>query len=465
MRRYGAKIHVNGVGGKGMAPAAALAHLAGYAVSGDDLRPNHRTSILSEAGITVELGQNSQGPIGTDTVVSTSAMSPAKSLANQPHKITRLELVNSVFEDLDKKQISISGSFGKSSAASLMYSTLSTTAASCYIGADVPNTLCGAAIGGGEIAITEACEYRDAYLAVQPWMAVLLNTFENHEDFFGPGTRGFEQSFADFVNSRAGALEHVVLGEDVASGYLSEHETSPNIHRVGFAEYNNWRVRIRSSDAWGSDFEVCCDSNKLSLGTFKVPATGLHIVKAAAVAVVAATVCGVSAEVARRGLAEAVLPDRRLSVRYDLSSVAGIDDNGRHATQVTALVDALRQRWPLSKICLVASPWGRRNPRNLTDWAAAMGQADAAIILPVGDASTSAGGAELPEAAQLLENLISRKGVSAWAVESEGQAAEIACKLVQAGPHVVLATVGYDSSQEVFDAFHRAVRDLCSSQV
>jgi UDP-N-acetylmuramate--alanine ligase len=452
------QVHVNGIGGKGMAPAAALGHFAGYVVSGDDLAPNYRTALLSEAGIPIEIGRNSAGPLGTDILVSNDRINLREESAKNQVKLSRLEFVSSIFEARRMRQLCVSGSFGKSTAASILWSTLSALSPSCYIGADVPGTTCGASLSTGDLAVVEACEYRDAYLALRPRMAILLNVFENHEDHFGKGTEGFTLSFANYLRAHLDVLRHLVLVEGSPESLLDCVGPKVDIHTVGFGSACRWRVSAIQTNASGSSFLLSETSRGSDIGVFQVPFTGLHVIKAAAAAAVVGLICGVSVMNLRTGLWSSRLPAGRLSILYESSLVTGINDNARHPQQVSALLSALRERWPESSLCLVVHPWGRRNARDLLAWSAALQPADAILVMPVGDASVDSGGAERADAADILTRLVVAAGGRGWSASSVGEVANKFSELLVEGRHWVLTTVGYESSQNIFAELHRLVQ-------
>jgi UDP-N-acetylmuramate--alanine ligase len=455
----GAKLHFAGIGGKGIAPAASLALQAGYDVTGDDLIENHRTVALRAAGATIVAGRN-EIPDGVSAVVASSTIDLTPSRATtadlaavtpRPLTLQRLEFVQQMFARQGKDQIAVAGSVGKSTAAAITTAVFTATDPSCYIGADVDHTLCGAQLGAGPWAVTEACEYRDAYLALAPKIAVILNLIANHEDHFGDGTAGFARSLRTLVDVSAGSLEHVVTTSEAAF-VLNRHGLGiDGAHTVGRDE-SDWQLSIDHATP---------DSTRFSLGhtggrdTFEVPLTGLHSATAAALAVVAARYAGLSDADIRTGLAGARLPQRRMSLVHAGPGLLVYDDNARLPVQLTSLLAALRQRHPRQPITVVISPWGRRNRRDLAQWAAAAAQADFVYVLPVGDASTAHGGAEYPAAAADLVDLIHHIGGSAQAVNSPGEIARPG--LNPAAPQVYV-TAGYDTSQAVFAQIHRCLQ-------
>jgi UDP-N-acetylmuramate--alanine ligase len=367
----GAKIHFAGIAGKGIAPAASLAVQAGYDVTGDDLSENHRTAALRAAGATIRVGRN-EIPAGVGAVVASStidlpqgaqiAAAPAAT-AQRPVMLQRLEFVQHVFSRHGKDQIAVTGSVGKSSAAAITTSVFAPTDPSCYIGADVDTTLCGATLAAGPWAVTEACEYRDAYLALAPKIALILNLTTNHEDHFGDGTAGFARSLRTLIDGSAGTLEHVVTTSEAAF-VLNQHGLGiDGAHTVGH-DGADWQLSIDHATPDSTRFSLRHTQGR---DTFEVPLTGPHSATAAALAVVAARYAGLSDADIRAGLALARLPQRRMSLVHAAPGLSVYDDNARLPVQLTSLLAALRQSHPRQPITAVISPWGRRNRRDLAN--------------------------------------------------------------------------------------------------
>ncbi len=447
------KIHVVGVGGKGMAPAASLAVQAGHAVSGDDLVANHRTAALMAAGVDVTIGTNDPSPAGAELVVASTAVPVISATAAGPRVISRLGLVQELADDHGQQVVAVAGSLGKSTAATLLHHTLAVRDPSVYVGADVSTLLCGARIGAGDLAVVEACEYRDAYWALRPAALVVLNVHTHHEDWFGPGTGGFTASLERLIAANADRLTRVVCWQDVPT--LHSGGRDERVQVVGFGERAAWRVHTVDAHRYSSVFRL--DHHDAQVGVFSVPAPGRHMVVAAACAVVVGTLLGCDARDLREGMARFALPERRMSVVAEADGVVIVDDNARHPAQATALVEALRQAWPDRVVHLLVSPWGTLNRRDLAAWAAGLSAADVVWVLPVGECATTAGGAEDPNAAGQLATLVRRRGRTAYAGADPQQLAEVVQADRAMDRAVVVAGMGYDANTGAFTPFTEAL--------
>ncbi|GAA1108103.1 Mur ligase domain-containing protein [Nocardiopsis metallicus] len=444
----GQHVHFNGLGGKGIAPAASLAHQAGMLVTGDDLAPNHRTRAFEAEGVAVTIGTNTI-PDSTTMHVASAALQPGHDAGPQP--MARLEFVQHLLAAHHKQLIAVSGSLGKSTAAALFHHILQPLVPSAYIGADVPGLLCGGKFAEGEWAIVEACEYKAAYLALAPEIVIALNLVQNHEDDLGPGTVGFERSLTTFLTQSPTPPRLAVLPDRVAAllaPHLATTSTHLQVETVG--EGADWSVHVTDADAHSTTFRLA--QHGTHAGTWTVPAPGPHLVTAASCGLIAALHLGVSPADSAEGLAGFKLPRRRMSTMYRDDRLVLIDDNARQPDQAAALIQALRQAHPDRHLVIAVAPWGRKNQRDLPAWALGLHEADTVWVLPVGEAAVPGG--EVADADKRLAELIRLEGTPAYTVQPSGL---LPLPEDRSADRVLVATAGYDASLAAFSTLHDQV--------
>ncbi|MEU6245690.1 Mur ligase domain-containing protein [Streptomyces sp. NPDC047024] len=439
----GRHVHFNGLGGKGIAPAAALAHQAGMRVTGDDLADNHRTTAFTAEGISVTLGANTS-PQGAEYLVATGAL-PRQ--MGGPRRMARLEFVQHLLAAHDKKLIAVAGSLGKSTAAALLHRVLTPLAPSAYIGADVPGLLCGGRLAAGEWAVVEACEYQGAYRALAPEIVIALNLVQNHEDDFGPGTAGFERSLASFLTDPPAPPRLAVMPEDVAALLAPRLAGNSSLMLETVGEDADWTIDITGVDPTGTTFHLA--RHGTHAGTWCIPAPGRHLVTAAACALVTSLHLGVALADSADALAGFRLPRRRMSTMHHDDRLVLIDDNARQPGQAAALLQALRQAHPDRHLVIAVAPWGRKNQRDLGAWALGLSEADTVWVLPVGDAAVPGG--EAPDADVRLAELIRLEGTSAYTVRP---GSDLPLPTGRRADSLVVATAGYDASLKTFSVLH-----------
>lgn len=440
----GQHVHFNGLGGKGIAPAASLAHQAGMCTSGDDLVPNHRTRALAAEDIAVTLGANTIPNSASLHVASTTLPTNRD---EGPQRMARLEFVQHLLAAHHKRLIAVAGSLGKSTAAALLHCILAPLDPSAYIGADVPGLLCGGQLSAGEWAVVEACEYQAAYRALTPEIVIALNLVQNHEDHFGPGTSGFERSLAAFLTDAPTPPRLAVLPEEVVSSLAPQLAGASSLTVESVGEDADWSIDITSADPHGTTFRLA--QHGTHAGTWSVPAPGRHLVTAAACCLVTSLHLGVSPADSAEALAGFRLPRRRMSIVYHDDCLVLVDDNARQPGQAAALLQALRQAHPDRHLVIAVAPWGHKNQRDLAAWALGLSEADTVWVLPVGDAAVPGG--EVPDADIRLTDLIRLEGTPAYTIHL-GEELPLPSERTT-GP-VLVATAGYDANLEIFSALH-----------
>ena len=111
---------------------------------------------------------------------------------------------------------------------------------------------------------------------------------------------------------------------------------------------------------------------------------GKHNVANALVAAAMAWHAGVSGDVIQRVVAQFGGVRRRMEVHLDHPTAVYVDDYAHHPTELQALLDAVRERWPKREITLVFQPhlYSRTRDFGLA-FAEVLGQADRLFLLPI----------------------------------------------------------------------------------
>ena len=111
---------------------------------------------------------------------------------------------------------------------------------------------------------------------------------------------------------------------------------------------------------------------------------GKHNVANALVAAAMAWHAGVSGDVIQRMVAQFGGVRRRMEVHLDHSTAVYVDDYAHHPTELQALLDAVRERWPKREITLVFQPHLYSRTRDFGPaFAEVLGQADRLFLLPI----------------------------------------------------------------------------------
>ena len=239
--------------------------------------------------------------------------------------------------------IAVTGSHGKTSTTGLLAHTLSKLAPTSY--------LIGDGTGFGDESASffalEACEYRRHFLAYKPDYAIITNIDFDHPDYF-TSLQDVIQAFDSF-GSQVGK-GNVACGEDE---YLRSLESDVPVYYYGFSEdfYAFAKNIDRAED--GSAFDVYLDGKFFA--RVEVPAYGEHNILNALGIITVLALEGFEGEAIAEHIKSFPGVKRRFSVRT-VNDLTIIDDYAHHPSEITATIDATKQKYPDKTIVGIFQP-------------------------------------------------------------------------------------------------------------
>jgi UDP-N-acetylmuramate--alanine ligase len=374
----GARLHLRGVGGRGLAPLAAAAKHLGADVTGCDPRGQPRMrALLRDAGIDrAEDHDPAHLDDGRALVATASAPAgdpeiEAARAAGRLHR--RMDLTAAVLAA--RPGLGVTGSHGKGTVAALAAGAARAAGLDpmSVLGVDVPQ-LGGAFHAAPGPAIVEVDGSDLAAHFVTCDVATVTNLDDDHP--YMPVTVAEEAaSVAGFV---ANARTHVILGPSPRRELIARSAGAP-VWRIGVDVVA--RVTGQRDEGTLVRIEGPGDGERVeALVRLVGPATATN----AALAYASARALGADPEAAAAGLAAIDRLDRRLEPLGRHRGVWVYDDFGaKHPAAVRGGLVALRRRHPGARIIAVFEPlfgatirtWGWRYTR-------ALRLADLPIILP-----------------------------------------------------------------------------------
>lgn len=194
------KYYFLGIGGISMSALALLLNDWGVEVSGYDETPSRASAILEENKIKVDFKFFKKKIDENDIIVYSSAIkenNPLFCYAKEKQKImlSRGQLLGKISQKY-QKVIAISGSHGKTTTTAMIYEILKIAGKNptLHLGGFRIEDEKNLEIGENEYFVTEACEYHDNFLFLNPYIAVVLNVEKEHLDYF----KTFERQLASF---------------------------------------------------------------------------------------------------------------------------------------------------------------------------------------------------------------------------------------------------------------------------
>lgn len=346
------KFHFIGIGGIGMSGLAELLHNMGAHITGSDLSENEQVLKLREMGIQIFLGHSQKNVGYVDAVVYSSAVSVTNpELVEAKLKkipiISRAEVLGEVMRL--KRGLAVAGSHGKTTTTSLC--------ASIFLNAQMdPTVVVGGRLdliksnsflGKGEWLIAEADESDGSFKRLSPEIAIITNIDEDHLDYY-KNYEGVQRAFLDFAQLIPFYGFLIVYGDDVRNRTLFENYDKRILY-YGFHESNDYHLKKD-----GDTYRVYCD--KEELGQFKLKFPGDHNALNALAAFVAGAKCGIDAQRCIEGLEKFEGVERRFQYLGTKNDVEIYDDYGHHPTEIQAVLQAFREKFPNKKLCVSFQP-------------------------------------------------------------------------------------------------------------
>ncbi len=372
------RLHFVGVGGVQMSALAALALSRGFCVTGSDALQSPRVDALRARGARVHVGANSAAVVDADALVYSLAIDEnhpeyAAAVALGLPVLSRADLL-AYFMSRYAQRVAVAGSHGKSTVTAMLAKALLPLDPTVIAGASIGNN--GALReGAGEIALCEACEYRDSFLALSPTIGTLLSFDLDHVDYFGDA-QALAHSFEAFA-ARCACL--VVNGEDATLLKIAESHPRPYTFGV---ERGDAHARDLTLENGLAQFALMLFGEQAGYVTLRVP--GRHNLQNALAAALVAKLCGVPhAEICASLCAFSGLA-RRLAPRGNVRGARVIDDYAHHPREIAASIAAVRESMQTGRLFAVFEPHTYSRTKAFeAEIAAALRAADRVLIADV----------------------------------------------------------------------------------
>jgi UDP-N-acetylmuramate--alanine ligase len=262
-----------------------------------------------------------------------------------------------------KRGIAVGGSHGKTTTTSLTAAIFlhAGTQPTIVVGGRLDLIKSTALLGQGEWLIAEADESDGSFSRLSPEMVIVTNIDNDHLDYYGT-VEHLKKGFFDFAMRTPFYGLAIVCGDDQAA-----HETFKDFGKrilfYGFESHNDLRIAGEKGN-----YEVYRGSDKL--GSFHLNFPGRHNALNAAAALAAGLEAGIPFASCAAGLEAFAGVDRRFQFKGTFTTQGGsvdiYDDYGHHPTEVKAVLEAFREKFPQRRIVTIFQP--HRFSRTLLCW-------------------------------------------------------------------------------------------------
>ncbi len=364
-----------------MNPIAAVLAAQGHTVSGSDMKDSAGLARLRALGVEISVGHDARLVDGVDVVVRSTAVpdhnieiraardagTPVARRAGILHGISGL-----------RRTIAVAGTHGKTTTSSML--SLAMVEADLYpsfiVGGDLNEIGSGSVWDDtGEWFVIEADESDGTFLHLDPEIAVVTNIERDHLEFHG----SFEHlldAFRDFLGGASGPC--VVCADDEWASRLGSEFGAIT---YGTSEGADYRIVEVVHDKTSTSFGIEFDGRRIS--GVQLPIPGIHNVRNAVAAFVAAHLAGGDAERLVRALERFAGVARRFEFRGEAAGVTFVDDYAHLATEVAAAIAAAKAGGWRRVVAVFQPHRYSRTAEVWPDFADAFSEADLSVLTDI----------------------------------------------------------------------------------
>ena len=345
-------VYFIGIGGIGMSALARYFKTLGKNVSGYDKTETDLTKELAVIGIEIHF-EDAIEKIPTDfyqentLIIITPAIPSHHSEWNyfieRDYQIKkRAEVLGIITKDTFC--FAVAGTHGKTTTSSILGHILfqSRVDVTSFIGGIVENYDSNLIGNGKTVTVVEADEFDRSFLHLHPDIACITSTDADHLDIYGDkaSIEASFQEFADKVEDKSKLF--------IAKGlHLKGIEVAVNQD----ASFKAFHVRIENSEYL---FDVQTPTEIINDLRFSLP--GKHNLTNALMALAMAKTYGITNDDIRNALASFRGIRRRFSFQIKTDDLVFIDDYAHHPTEINAVHQAVRERYPNQKVLAIFQP-------------------------------------------------------------------------------------------------------------
>lgn len=381
------RVHFIGIGGISMSGLAEILLDRGFTITGSDNHESAITKHLESRGVVNHYGQCAENITDDmDLVVYTAAIHPdnPEFIAAGQHNIPmmdRAELLGQIMKHYEKS-VAVAGTHGKTTTTSMLSHIM--LEAKCdptiSVGGILKAIHGNIRIGQSDYFVTEACEYTNSFLKLNPRIEVILNIEEDHLDFF-KDIDDIRHSFREFAHRLPKDGTLIIHGNIENVDYFTEGLDS-QIITFGLEPDNDYSAaNIEFDNMANGSFDLMIHQEYI--GRIQLNVSGIHNISNALAAIAAAVELNISLEDIKQGLLSYDGTDRRFEYKGSFNGVTVIDDYAHHPTEIAATLTTA-QNYPHKDIWCVFQPHTyTRTKAFLGEFATALALADKIVLADI----------------------------------------------------------------------------------
>ncbi|MTI68067.1 MAG: UDP-N-acetylmuramate--L-alanine ligase [Firmicutes bacterium] len=336
-------IHFIGIGGISMSALAEIMITKKYKVTGSDVKDSPLVNKLKNKGVKIFIGHDAKNIKGADLVVYTSAIGEdnpefVAATKNNIKLMDRATFLGQLMKEY-KNSIAVSGTHGKTTTTGMIATIINDSFknATMLVGGELDAIGGNIKIGGNDLILTEACEYKGNFLKFLPNIGIILNIEEDHLDYF-KDIDHIKDTFTNFSN---------LLPED---GYLIINNDDNNTHGIINSSTSN--VLAFGMDNKSDYMAKNITFNKNGFPTYtlvtengeydvNLNVVGLHNIYNSLAAIASCDILDIPTEKIINSLKSFKGTHRRQEHKGNINGIEIIDDYAHHPTEIKATLKAL----------------------------------------------------------------------------------------------------------------------------
>lgn len=364
-----------------MSALARILKSRGCKIYGSDLHASDLTQMLQEEGIDVVIGEAPQFVIKCDAVVYTSAVSKDNKdllLAKQLNKpiFSRAQLLGELSKE--HKTISVAGCHGKTTTTAMISNCLinANKDPTVHIGGISNNINSNLRVGKGELFVSEACEYKDSFLSLKNFIAVVLNIEEDHLDYFG----NLDNIFTSFNKFGKNTSKNGVI---IYNFDCIDERLKINKKSISFGFNDGADVQAKNLKEKKGLYRFDLFYQERCLGNIKLNCYGKHNIYNALATSAVCIFLGLSFREIKEGLETFSGIERRFQVLRNNKALI-FHDYAHHPKEISSCIKACREIGEKDKIITIFQPHTFTRTRDLwKDFLTCFNGSDEVWLLPI----------------------------------------------------------------------------------
>lgn len=358
-----------GIKGAGMSALAVILKQLGHHVSGSDLEKHFFTEEELIKNNIPFYGYNANNIKNGMTIIKGASIKEDNIELIKARELN-LEILeyNEMVGQLTKqfKTICVAGCHGKTTTTNMFSLALKNQGISYLIGDGT-----GLANKESTYFALESCEYKRHFLAYQPYYAVITNIDLDHVDYF-KDINDVIDAYTSYANKATKKI--IAYGDDP---YTRKMKVTKPIIFYGLDSNNDVVASNIKYHSNGIGFDI------EGYGHFDLPLYGKHQLLDALAVI---TVCieeNISYEEVHANLKKFKGAKRRFTETIVGNNII-IDDYAHHPNEVSATIDAIKQKYPNKKLVIVFQPHTfSRTKEFMLDLVQVFNKADATYLLDI----------------------------------------------------------------------------------